>query len=968
MIFVPSLVLALISTALVVHAEPFRTKSGIRIDKAQYPEKLGHLQPEHLLSSIFEYDASSNRLISHNEVIQLPPHTSKVSAESAGIPTTRNGVRQRLRRTITVTSRDAHGRTFLFASDDNSKLLAAWGGGLQLHRLDYSSTHEIFFNSIPPSISQSSISTLTSSSRVSETGEIATATTELCLRKVYVFEMGLAYDASFCNLHGGNFESADAHMRALITELFPIFRHTVCVALRIAYIDSYCRIRSNSPSKPKFVPPLDLNQTLSGRDRSAIMLALVAREWNRTPSGGAHRDAAFLFSGFIDDSSLAGATYRAQVCNERLSFAWIERSIPAVLAHEVGHMLSARHAETGMMRSVVQVGENLVLSRVSQLEITRFIEKDSRSWCLKREGVVFGQLQRRHNWNFVGSFIFDKKFVGQVNVSDISYGRMNNDGVNDDIVTLVTERLAGGGVKMTYRVGYNVTCQPTDLCGLTDASKTVSNTIRPIEIPASVSKIRPGAFAFGFAIGAVRSAASRDVIMSYATPLRLQGDKVVTRSYYHVGLDFGDLIEPSEWSPAVRIPVFAENLQCASVSLGSLTAGSTDLVYVQVDRKKWRNVLSYSIGTELSPGGKPKRWTGAVEVPGWYGKKTTSVSAALLDVDGNGKVDLVLYHVDDTPTFKTGYVRVGRDLDLQTGRVTNGWTDFTRTASLFFTVATVRRAGALAVSTDVKNSQGNPLIATVDHGVTFIGSEAWKLYFASRVLTPQFMATSRERPSAEDISDGCNECYSPDEADQCRKDLNRCQSSIEMVRVGSAGNKESKPSLDRVAVRDLETYEDDDEVDNALLYSPNRPKKPSKDSIYCAGFHFLYTFRGGCDVIDRYTVLSKGLEVLFVDEVTNGPDAVPPEDVVESKSMFEDPSGVYGNGEPIVVQAKILNKGNDRYRQAIENAFMQLSKRVDFAAFVNPHKTIGRSVTKSKDGKRYIVKFFFNEKVLNDVY
>ena len=60
-------------------------------------------------------------------------------------------------------------------------------------------------------------------------------------------------------------------------------------------------------------------------------------------------------------------------------------------------------------------------------------------------------------------------------------------------------------------------------------------------------------------------------------------------------------------------------------------------------------------------------------VPDWFSWENQGVDAALADLTGSGRPDLVVLMVDDGPQQNRGLYRIGRDLDAA-GVVTGGWT------------------------------------------------------------------------------------------------------------------------------------------------------------------------------------------------------------------------------------------------------------------------------------------------------
>src|SRR6266403_5166505 len=64
---------------------------------------------------------------------------------------------------------------------------------------------------------------------------------------------------------------------------------------------------------------------------------------------------------------------------------------------------------------------------------------------------------------------------------------------------------------------------------------------------------------------------------------------------------------------------------------------------------------------------------GYLQIPDWLSAENAGGGAAIADLDGNGKQDLVVFMVDNGPGQNRGLFRVGRDLDTA-GVVTGGYT------------------------------------------------------------------------------------------------------------------------------------------------------------------------------------------------------------------------------------------------------------------------------------------------------
>ncbi|MEO6503391.1 MAG: VCBS repeat-containing protein [Jatrophihabitantaceae bacterium] len=90
-------------------------------------------------------------------------------------------------------------------------------------------------------------------------------------------------------------------------------------------------------------------------------------------------------------------------------------------------------------------------------------------------------------------------------------------------------------------------------------------------------------------------------------------------------------------------------------------------------------------------------------VPDWFPWENAGASVALADLEGDGRLDVLLLMIDEETTGQNaGYFRVGRGLD-DTGDLTGGWTDWQRVPDWFsaeneaagIAVADVRGTGQL---------------------------------------------------------------------------------------------------------------------------------------------------------------------------------------------------------------------------------------------------------------------------------
>jgi hypothetical protein len=114
-----------------------------------------------------------------------------------------------------------------------------------------------------------------------------------------------------------------------------------------------------------------------------------------------------------------------------------------------------------------------------------------------------------------------------------------------------------------------------------------------------------------------------------------------------------------------------------SVAAGDVTgSGMPDLVVLAVDGGLQPNRGAYRLGRDLDADGNVSAgWTPWLQVPDWASQDTQGAGVAVADLNGNGKLDLLVLMVDNAAQLNRGTYRVGRDLDAD-GNVTAGWSDW----------------------------------------------------------------------------------------------------------------------------------------------------------------------------------------------------------------------------------------------------------------------------------------------------
>jgi hypothetical protein len=135
------------------------------------------------------------------------------------------------------------------------------------------------------------------------------------------------------------------------------------------------------------------------------------------------------------------------------------------------------------------------------------------------------------------------------------------------------------------------------------------------------------------------------------------------------------------WSDIKAVPGwFGSEDQGADIAIADISGnGRPDLVVFHVDNPGGENHGYYRIGWNLnSLGDVTGGWSGIKAVPGWFGSEDQGAGIALDDISGNGRPDLVVFHIDNPGGQNHGYYRIGWNLST-TGDVTGAlgtlWSD-----------------------------------------------------------------------------------------------------------------------------------------------------------------------------------------------------------------------------------------------------------------------------------------------------
>ncbi|OJT27028.1 hypothetical protein BO221_03245 [Archangium sp. Cb G35] len=149
--------------------------------------------------------------------------------------------------------------------------------------------------------------------------------------------------------------------------------------------------------------------------------------------------------------------------------------------------------------------------------------------------------------------------------------------------------------------------------------------------------------------------------------------------YYRIGWNIdlvtysngaGSKYRPTSWSGFMSIGGWwGKYTSGAGIAVGDINGnGRPDLVVVHVDNPDGADSTHYRIGWDLTASGTVSSWSGPYGFAGgFHGSRTQGADVALHDINGNGRPDLVVGTVDDASGENTIYYAVGWDLSTSGG-------------------------------------------------------------------------------------------------------------------------------------------------------------------------------------------------------------------------------------------------------------------------------------------------------------
>lgn len=197
-----------------------------------------------------------------------------------------------------------------------------------------------------------------------------------CARGVlHYLEIAVAFDNTLCRFYKNDIRRTLLMINVLFAQASRPYILDTCVRLALVHVDAHCQDKND--------PYIPLTK------QASVFLALgFNRIWQKEPRASVPRDVVYFISGFNDGTTVLGFGFpgaRGGVCDPVRSFGWIEGIVPGVFAHELGHTLSARHVESGLMKAFYEPGPQPPFSKESISEIVTFVDNRQLTFCVERE-------------------------------------------------------------------------------------------------------------------------------------------------------------------------------------------------------------------------------------------------------------------------------------------------------------------------------------------------------------------------------------------------------------------------------------------------------------------------------------------------------------------------------------------------------------------------------------------------------
>lgn len=134
--------------------------------------------------------------------------------------------------------------------------------------------------------------------------------------------------------------------------------------------------------------------------------------------------------------------------------------------------------------------------------------------------------------------------------------------------------------------------------------------------------------------------------------------------WYVVGWNLDESGNPKGWSEVKKGPRgFSDEDAGGGAAIADINGnGKPDLLFMAIDNPSGANEFRYVVGYDLNASGDPTGWS-SVKIGPKVGNETAGGGAAIADIDGNRKPDLLLMAVDKPSQANQFWYVIGWDLD-----------------------------------------------------------------------------------------------------------------------------------------------------------------------------------------------------------------------------------------------------------------------------------------------------------------
>jgi hypothetical protein len=216
-------------------------------------------------------------------------------------------------------------------------------------------------------------------------------------------------------------------------------------------------------------------------------------------------------------------------------------------------------------------------------------------------------------------------------------------GPRPDLVVFHIDHPAGGNVGY-YRVGWNL-----DISG-----KVTGGWTPPVTVPGWFGNENQGG---GIAIADISKNGMPDLVV-----MHIDNPGGPNRGYYRIGWNVnGSGVVTGGWTSPIPIPGwFGNETQGAGIAVADVdNDGFLDLIVFNLDDPSGPNRGYYRIGKRLDAfGNVTGGWSTVVPIAGWFGNENQGGGIAAFDINGDGRMDFVAFHMDNPDGDNRGYYRV----------------------------------------------------------------------------------------------------------------------------------------------------------------------------------------------------------------------------------------------------------------------------------------------------------------------